>query len=256
MSSRKLKVVGFKKEFLDCDDDSDYKSFFADMDAMYFKLKSSDWWATLHSESDESKWSAMLSEFLVDVGVNVEPSNSRKVIANAVLDVIIARKYDERKEAHHLTGSIFRDKEESLSAHAQRNQNPLNFIDYSSSEFATKVKDLCQLIGLADHPDPVVCLKAACIFISENLNKSIINERNAEQKSGYVPNIFELRSFPLDLPDQKQGSLNAAARILRLLNIEALRKTQTNVNETLVAIQNLTIDETKKPAVNQVKYGF
>lgn len=62
MSSRKLKVVGFKKGFLDCDVDSDYKGFFGDMDAMYFKSKSNDWWAAFHSEPDESKWSAMLSQ--------------------------------------------------------------------------------------------------------------------------------------------------------------------------------------------------
>uniref|UniRef100_A0A0K0DQC0 NR LBD domain-containing protein n=1 Tax=Angiostrongylus cantonensis TaxID=6313 RepID=A0A0K0DQC0_ANGCA len=194
--------------------------------------------------------------FLVGVGVNAEVSSSRRVIANAVLDVVIDRKYAKCKDAHNLTGAAFREKEESRSAHAQRNQNPLNLIDYSSPEFASKVKDLCQLIGIAEHPDPVVCLKAVCLFVSENLHESIISERNTERKSGYVPNIFELRSFPLDMPDQKHGSLNAAARILRLLNIEALRKTQTNVNETLVAIQNLTIDETKKPAVKQVKYGF
>lgn len=29
----------------------------------------------------------------------------------------------------------------------------------SSPEFASKVKDLCQLLGITDHPDPVVCLK-------------------------------------------------------------------------------------------------
>ncbi|VDO97649.1 unnamed protein product [Heligmosomoides polygyrus] len=107
------------------------------------------------------------------------------------------------------------------------------------------------MLGITDHPDPVVCLKAACIFVNENLNDDVIKERNAERKS-----TFGIRSFPLDLPDQKDGAVNACARILRLLNIEALRKTQTSVNETLVAIQNLTIDETKKPATRQVKYGF
>ncbi|EPB75983.1 tRNA pseudouridine synthase A [Ancylostoma ceylanicum] len=231
-------------------DDIDYKNFFCDADAMFFKKKSKEWWTAFKDETDEQKW----TEELGKIGANT--SQSRKVVANAVLDVIIAKKYNETASVHNLTSVVYLEKEEARLAKAQNTQNPLNLIDYSSPEFAAKVKELCHLLGITDHPDPVVSLKAACIFISENLNETVVNERNAERKSGKEPNTFDLRSFPIDLPDQKDGAVNAAGRILRLLNIEVLRKTQTSVNETLVAIQNLTIDQTKKPATKQVKYGF
>ncbi|KAL6733358.1 hypothetical protein Aduo_004009 [Ancylostoma duodenale] len=256
MSGRKLKVAGFKKEYIDYDDDIDYKSFFCDADAMFFKKKSKEWWTAFKDETDEQKWSEELGKYLADCEVGVSTSQSRKVVANAVLDVIIAKKYDETASIHSLTSVSYLEKEEARLEKSQNKQNPLNLIDYSSPEFAAKVKELCHLLGITDHPDPVISLKAACIFISENLNETIVNERNAEQKSGKVPSTFDLRSFPIDLPDQKDGAVNAAGRILRLLNIEVLRNTQTSVNETLVAIQNLTIDQTKKPATKQVKYGF
>lgn len=256
MSSRRLKVIGFKKSFVDYDDDAEYKNFFAELDSTYFKKKNSEWWTALKNEEDEEKWTTDLLQFLADIGVKENTGKPRKAIANAVLDVIITKKYNESALAQQLTGAIYHQKEEDRIKQSQNKQDPLNLIDYSSPEFASKVKDLCQLLGITDHPDPVVCLKAACIFVNENLNDDVIKERNAERKAGKSPSTFGIRSFPLDLPDQKDGAVNACARILRLLNIEALRKTQTSVNETLVAIQNLTIDETKKPATRQVKYGF
>ncbi|EYC08459.1 hypothetical protein Y032_0066g3777 [Ancylostoma ceylanicum] len=256
MSGRKLKVAGFKKEYIDYDDDIDYKNFFCDADAMFFKKKSKEWWTAFKDETDEQKWTEELGKYLAECEIGANTSQSRKVVANAVLDVIIAKKYNETASVHNLTSVVYLEKEEARLAKAQNTQNPLNLIDYSSPEFAAKVKELCHLLGITDHPDPVVSLKAACIFISENLNETVVNERNAERKSGKEPNTFDLRSFPIDLPDQKDGAVNAAGRILRLLNIEVLRKTQTSVNETLVAIQNLTIDQTKKPATKQVKYGF
>lgn len=78
------------------------------------------------------------------------------------------------------------EKEEARLAQSQNKQNPLNIIDCkshpfiphnlrpavavavpvidtvgldSSPEFAAKVKDLCHLLGIIEHPDPVVSLK-------------------------------------------------------------------------------------------------
>ncbi|KJH46900.1 tRNA pseudouridine synthase A [Dictyocaulus viviparus] len=214
-------------------DDFEYKGFFREMDAKYFKKNSNDWWSSFLSEKDESKWSTKLMQVF---GICLFSLSVQSIIINKFTCFGNEKRqlggmYASQciiKDAQHLTGSSFVKKEESLLMHARSNQNPLNLIDYSSPEFAQKVKELCQLLGIVEHPDPIVCLKAVCIFVSENLNDSIIKERNAERKSGYDPNIFDLRSFPLDLPEQKQGALTAAARILRLLNIEALRKTQTN----------------------------
>ncbi|WKX93283.1 hypothetical protein Q1695_010933 [Nippostrongylus brasiliensis] len=256
MSGRRLKLIGFKKSFVDYDDDTEYKNFFCEIDNMYFKLKSKEWWETLKAEEDEEKWMSDLSSFLADVGVREEKSKLRRVIATAVLDVIIGKMYNENEQAQQLTGALYLEKEEARAKQSQNTQNPLNLMDYSSPEFASKVHELCRLLGITEHPNPVVSLKAACLFINDNLNADIIKERNAERKSGKTPDTIELRSFPLDLSEHKDGAVNACARILRLLNIETLRNTQTKVNETLVAIQNLTIDETKKPAVGQVKYGF
>ncbi|XGW10963.1 hypothetical protein V3C99_012452 [Haemonchus contortus] len=256
MSSRKLKVLGFKKTFIDYEDNTEYKNFFEEVDSSHFKKRSAKWWEALKAEEEEAKWSAELFQFLTDIGVRENASKPRGVIVNAVLDVLISKKYDKSDLAQQMTGARFHEKEEERIVQSQNKQNPLNLIDYTSEEFAEKARKLCQLLGIVEHANPVVNLKAACIFIRDNLNEDVIKERNAERKSGKIPSTFELRSFPLDVPDQKDGAVNAVARILRLLNIEALRETQTSVNETLVAIQNLTIDETKKPATKQVKYGY
>ncbi|KAK6059787.1 tRNA pseudouridine synthase A [Cooperia oncophora] len=252
MSSRKLRILGFKKTFVDIEDDAEYKNFFEEVDASHFKLKSSEWWEALKAEADEEKWTADLFQVLFISTVfplrgdmpklnavqhisssrtsvlGRTPSKPRGVIVNAVLDVLIAKKYEQNEQAQQMTGARFHEKEEERIMQSQNKQNPLNLIDYSSEEFAAKTKSLCQLLGIVEHPNPAVCLKAACIFINENLNESVIKERNAEQKSSKKPSTFELKSFPLDVPDQKDGAVNAIARILRLLNIEALRKTQTS----------------------------
>lgn len=51
---------------------------------------------------------------------------------------------------------------------------------------------------------------------------------------------MDFKDFPTGLPDFQDGVVGVAARIMRLLNIETIRETQTAVNETLVAIQNIT----------------
>uniref|UniRef100_A0A1I7XUF8 Uncharacterized protein n=1 Tax=Heterorhabditis bacteriophora TaxID=37862 RepID=A0A1I7XUF8_HETBA len=246
MSRRKLRVVGYNKDFVDGDDDVDFKKFIIEMETTYLKKRSEEWVTRFQNENNTKTWNEQLSSYLSDCGLHYTNGGPRRIIIDEILNIVIAEIYSKNNIALNLTSVKFHNMKKAQEAQLQNTQNPLNAIDYSSPEFITRVSQLCRFLGIADHPDPVVCLKAACLFIKENLNDGIIQERNNEFKNGLVPKTFDLRSFPLGFPDKNDGAINAAIRVLRLLNIEAIRRTQTAVNETLVAVQNLTVDMDKR----------
>lgn len=104
-----------------------------------------------------------------------------------------------------------------------------------STEFEEGSRKLAEKLGIAYHPDHLVSLRAAGRVISTMFNKETLKEP-----------IITGKPFPIDagigMGFNKEPDLERAARILRLLQIQSLRKLQTAINETIVSVQNITAD--------------
>ncbi|CAI4221981.1 unnamed protein product [Auanema sp. JU1783] len=219
------------------------------MDELHLKLKSEDWLAAFLDEKNEEKQTQLIEEYISQL--NLDGQLKRREVANAIADIAIGKIYDNTPGAQNLTAESYLAEKKRLKEQ-QEAGNPFSGMDYKSPQFAELIEELCQTLKIAPYPDPQVRLKAACLFIQENLKKEVIEQRNATHKT---KKTFDLNSIPLGYPSQKDKSLDVVARILRILNVASLRNTQTIINETLVAIQNITIDQTKKPDLKQVTYG-
>lgn len=94
---------------------------------------------------------------------------------------------------------------------------------------------MAEKLGIAYHPDHLVSLRSAGRVISTMFNKETLKEP-----------IITGKPFPIDegtgMGFGKEPDLERAARILRLLQIQSLRKLQTAINETIVSVQNITAD--------------
>lgn len=112
--------------------------------------------------------------------------------------------------------------------------NLRNFLSVTSKEFEAGVRTLAKRLQIPYHPDTVVTLKAVARLIQNYLS-------NDAQKEPLLDNA----PFPLENTHgvgYQDQDLEQAARILRLLQIQSVRHLQTAINETIVAVQNLTAD--------------
>ncbi|CAD6192205.1 unnamed protein product [Caenorhabditis auriculariae] len=242
MSRRKLKLVEYDRDYIDYEDDDAIRRFVATLEETHLKRRHEDWSAALLDEKDDAKWKAEIDKYIEELGIPKD--RSRKIVVDQLLNISIEQLYKGNENATSLTTSEYRKRAKSLFEKHQNSQNPLNRIDYETPEFAEKVRALCELLGISKHPDPIVSLKAACIYISNNLSDESLRALNEDTKKALK--MMDIKSFPLGIPQHKLAPVNMAARILRLVNVEQLRAVQTKINETLVAVQDVTIDMSKK----------
>lgn len=86
------------------------------------------------------------------------------------------------------------------------------------------------------------------------MSKVVKNHLGTEALKNPIPEgspfpYLEGAGFKLNDPDVEH-----AARILRLLQIGGFRKLQTNINETVVAVQNLTANPKTDTKLGKVGY--
>lgn len=122
----------------------------------------------------------------------------------------------------------------------------LKLFTVQSKEFIEGVRSLATQLDIAYHPDHLVQLRAVTKIVKENLSTEALKEPIIE---GTPFPINDGSGFGLDDPD-----LERAARILRLLQIQSVRKLQTGINEAIVTVQNLTADP--KTDTKLGKVGF
>ncbi|XP_034250804.1 RNA transcription, translation and transport factor protein isoform X2 [Thrips palmi] len=126
--------------------------------------------------------------------------------------------------------------------------NPLDNLDFESSDFKKGVIALAQILNITPHPDHLVTLKAVSKVVRERLNQDALdNPSNIIVKGKPFP--FQEADLGFDMGDYV---LNEAAKILRLLYIHDLRNLQTHINETIVAVQSITADPKTDTKLGQV----
>ncbi|XP_065084668.1 RNA transcription, translation and transport factor protein-like [Ochlerotatus camptorhynchus] len=193
----------------------------ADWDPAYDKYKMDLKYPTdLKSKAEELTW-------LFLYAIKLEYSDN----ADRYRPVTAARKLEEDKKA--------------TAAPEIKSTNPFDNIDFTSPEFEEGSKKLAEKLGIAYHPDHLVSVRSAGRVISTMFNKEALKEP-----------IITGKPFPIGegtgMGFQKEPDLERAARILRLLQIQSLRKLQTAINETIVSVQNITADPRTDTSLGKV----
>uniref|UniRef100_A0A1Q3F7V1 Putative cle7 n=1 Tax=Culex tarsalis TaxID=7177 RepID=A0A1Q3F7V1_CULTA len=190
-------------------------------DPAYVKYKQDLKFPTdLKSKSEELTW-------LFLYAIKLEYSDN----ADRYRPVTAARKLEEEKKA--------------TAAPEIKSTNPFDNIDFTSTDFEEGSQKLAEKLGVAYHPDHLVSLRAAGRVISTQFNKETLKEP-----------IITGKPFPLDegagMGFDKEPDMEKAARILRLLQIQSVRKLQTAINETIVSVQNITADPRTDTSLGKV----
>uniref|UniRef100_A0A8R1HKA1 Uncharacterized protein n=1 Tax=Caenorhabditis japonica TaxID=281687 RepID=A0A8R1HKA1_CAEJA len=210
MSRRKLKAVEYDQDYVNLDDDTEIRRLIATLEELHLKRRDENWSSRLLDEHDPVKWTLEMEQYFSEFGA---PAGcSRAAAVDYVLSAAVCRIYEKKGE--DLSLAHLRERAELMLAANRDSQNPLNRLDYTSPQFAENARALCSILGLSDqHSDPKVLMKAACLYIIENLADDVISAEADEQEM------------------------------------------KKKINETLVEVQNLTMDMSKKPNMQQVQYG-
>lgn len=100
-------------------------------------------------------------------------------------------------------------------------------------DFVAGIRALASKLKIPHHPNHLIQLEAIARVVKERLSPGT---KNREPIVG-TPFPFEKGN---DVVFKDDPSLDYPVRILRLLQIQSLRELQTHINETIVAVQNLT----------------
>ena len=136
--------------------------------------------------------------------------------------------------------------QQKTSAPSVKSTNPFDNLDFTSKEFEEGSRKLAEKLGVAYHPDHLVCLRAAARVIHSTLNKEVLKEPIIKGQSFSVTDGSGMGI--------KDDDLEKAARILRLLQIQSLRQLQTAINEAIVSVQNITADPRTDTKLGKVGY--
>lgn len=120
------------------------------------------------------------------------------------------------------------------AAPTMKSTNPLDKLDFYDIKFVAGTAAVSSFFKIPKHPDHLGSIQAACKLVRSRLNE--VNLRN--------PVIHRGASFPaLDTRsgfDARNDKVERAARALALLYIQELRELQTQINESIVAVQAIT----------------
>ncbi|EGT35381.1 hypothetical protein CAEBREN_13785 [Caenorhabditis brenneri] len=252
MSRRKLRAVEYDRDYVNFDDDNEIRRLITTVEEVHLKHRDENWPSQMLDEPDTAKWTAELEKYFGEFGA---PSGcSRAAAVDYVLNAAINKIYEQKGGDTELSSARLKAQAEKVLEAHRDSQNPLNRLDYSSPKFAENARALCSILGIsAHHSDPKILMKAACLYISENLGDDVIAEETEEVLK--EKKLLNIKEFPIGMEVTKNGAAHFSARILRLISLKQLREVSGMINETLVEIQNLTMDMSKKPDMKQVQYG-
>lgn len=101
-------------------------------------------------------------------------------------------------------------------------------------------------LDVPQHPDHLITLQAISRLVQNHLSTAALKEPLL--KNAGVP-LEEMYGGEVNHPE-----LEIPIKILRLLQIQSVRQLQTGINETIVAVQNITADP--KTDTKLGKVGF
>ncbi|KAK5647616.1 hypothetical protein RI129_002508 [Pyrocoelia pectoralis] len=184
------------------------------------------------SDINSSNWKKSFEQYKKDVSCPVKSNLTIEELdwfVNFALDIEYLKnksKYDQHSLAVLKSTSI-----PNVVA-----DNPLDCLDFASKDFKTGIECIAQMLKISPHPNPLVTLKACSKLICSRFNQNAIKN----------PNDYIIKGTAFPFEDAIKGYelgdvvLQKAAKCLRLLYIQNLRELQTQCNESIVSVQNMT----------------
>ncbi|MCL4128942.1 UNVERIFIED_CONTAM: hypothetical protein GTU68_013652, partial [Idotea baltica] len=130
------------------------------------------------------------------------------------------------------------------------NTNPLDTLDFRSSDFRDGVNQLAKMLKINPHSDHLVTLKAVSILIRTRLTQDALQNPGLVVHQGKPYPVFE-SDLGFETGDKE---LNSAGKALRLMYIHDLRDLQTKINECIVACQTITANPKTDTKLGKVGY--
>ncbi|XP_075145868.1 RNA transcription, translation and transport factor protein [Haematobia irritans] len=128
-----------------------------------------------------------------------------------------------------------------------KNENFFDNMDFQHKDFIAGVRSLAAKLKIPNHPNHLLQLEAIARIVKERMAPGV---RDRPAVVG-TPFPFEMGN---DIVSPDDPNLDYPVRILRLLQIQSLRELQTHINETIVAVQNVTANP--KTDTKLGKVGF
>ncbi|KAK8401373.1 hypothetical protein O3P69_002855 [Scylla paramamosain] len=183
---------------------------------------------------EEKDWATGYRRYLGSLNCPINP-NERAAVLDWLLGLAVRFEYGDNVDTYKSeTAENVRNRQ--MSGPKMVNTNPLDALDFQSPEFRDGVNRLASQLGVTQHPDHLVTLKAISKLITSRLSAE------AMQNPGEV--IHQGKAFPIFEADLgfETGDpvLNNAGKALRLMYIHDLRNLQTRINESIVAVQTIT----------------
>uniref|UniRef100_A0A182MJU8 Carnitine deficiency associated protein n=1 Tax=Anopheles culicifacies TaxID=139723 RepID=A0A182MJU8_9DIPT len=195
-------------------------------------------------------WEAAYEKYKTDVGLPYELVTRQEQLTWLLLHAIRLEYSDNVDTYRPLSGAKKIEEQKKSNAPEVKSTNPFDSLDFTNAQFAEGARKLADRLGIAYHPDHLVSLRAAGRVIHDCLNKEALKEPLITGQ----PIAFgvENRSTAEQAHNGVERDLEKATQILRLLQIRNMRSMQTTINETIVAVQNVTADPKTDSALGKV----
>ncbi|VIO93221.1 Protein C14orf166 homolog, putative [Brugia malayi] len=237
MSQKKLLLLGYPASTVDYENFEQLQELVLFLEHQHIRLYKIEDRDGLQS-SDVEVWNKSYSKYLTDLKCPLSYDRVHEVV-DWLLTRAIDSCYQQTAEGKNLTADNYIQRKAEKEKQ-QKASDPLSAIDFSTEEARKGIEDLRITLGITAHPDPLVVLRACCKFITDNLSDEAIQVANKETRN--QKKIMPLSRFDMGMISSKNGTIDAAIRALRLIHLENLREVQTEINEAIVAVQELTAD--------------
>ncbi|XP_042882907.1 RNA transcription, translation and transport factor protein-like [Penaeus japonicus] len=185
---------------------------------------------------DSNEWPTTYKRYLGGLNCPTNP-NDRQAVVDWLLGLAVRFEYGDNVDKFKTeTAENVRNKQQSAPKIV--NTNPLDSLDFQSPEFRDGVNRLAKQLNITPHPNHLITLKAISKLIRTRLSTEALQNPGEFVHQGKPYPIFE-SDLGFDTGD---NVLNNAGKALRLMYIHDLRDLQTKINESIVAVQNITAD--------------
>ncbi|XP_053669761.1 RNA transcription, translation and transport factor protein-like [Anopheles nili] len=231
---------------LNIDDPKDYRGFVLWLEDQKIRFLPIEEREQLRKVNSPDEWNPAFEKYKKAIKLPEHLKTKQEQTTWLLLFAIRLEYADNVEHYKSITGAQKLDEEAKKSSVPEvQSVNPFDSFDFTSAEFEEGSWKLAERLGIAYHPDHLMSLQAAAKVISTAYNKEALKEQ-----------IVTGQPFPVEQGSgmglAKDEDLEQCARILRLLQIQNLRKLQTTINETIVTVQNVTADPRTDTSLGKV----
>lgn len=236
MFKRKLKALGYVDwDKVNGNNTQHFRKvivWLEDQKIRYYKIEDRKNLRDIHSP----EWPKVFEQYCNDLNCPITSKNEADLLEWFIGHTIWLDFGDDCKKYQQVIGSKAKINEE-INIPSVKSANPLDNLDFESDGFKTGISSVAKSLKIPKHPDHLVTLEACSKLVCNKLNSNGVKQpNNAPVVKGKSLTAMSLKSgFNMN-----DVILDNAAKGLSLLYIQDLRNLQTKINETIVAVQNIT----------------